>query len=232
MKKCIYIILFSSLIFSLVGCGNKQNEEESSVIVEESNIEEIEPSSTLKEEIRTIRLNGIDYYDTNRTISIIEATENVITGEIRSFVSKDKFPEENEQSNFGVGYKYQIKDKDFAYVNSADTWHIFCSCEDAEAIITFHDRTFMKKELSSDTLEWLEKYNELSEEEQLATDSIPAELIDEVIFDVEEAEIENTGEQQKTSESDEENIPVENNIETENIQEKSSENSEVETENK
>jgi len=42
--------------------------------------------------------------------------------------------------------------------------------------ITFHDKTFNKADLSQETIEWLEKYNELSETEQLSISSIPSDL--------------------------------------------------------
>lgn len=46
----------------------------------------------------------------------------------------------------------------------------------AEETIAFHEKTFNKSELSAETLEWLEKYNELSKDEQLAISYIPADL--------------------------------------------------------
>lgn len=42
--------------------------------------------------------------------------------------------------------------------------------------VQFHDKTLNKSDLSADTLEWLEKYNSLSREEQLAISSIPSDL--------------------------------------------------------
>lgn len=45
-----------------------------------------------------------------------------------------------------------------------------------EETISFHDKTFNKSDLSEETIEWLEKYNSLSEEEQLAISGIPADL--------------------------------------------------------
>lgn len=42
--------------------------------------------------------------------------------------------------------------------------------------ITFHDKTFNKADLSQETIEWIEKYNALSESEQLAVSSIPSDL--------------------------------------------------------
>ena len=43
-------------------------------------------------------------------------------------------------------------------------------------VIVFHDKVFNKSDLSEETIKWLENYNSLSEEEQLAISSIPAEL--------------------------------------------------------
>lgn len=42
--------------------------------------------------------------------------------------------------------------------------------------ISFHDKTFNRSDLSQETIEWLEKYNNLSPEEQLAISAIPADL--------------------------------------------------------
>ena len=42
--------------------------------------------------------------------------------------------------------------------------------------VVFHDKVFNKSELSEETLEWLEKYNLLSPEEQLAISYVPSEL--------------------------------------------------------
>ena len=42
--------------------------------------------------------------------------------------------------------------------------------------VSFHDKTFNKSDLSAETLEWLEHYNTLSPEEQLAISRIPNDL--------------------------------------------------------
>ena len=47
--------------------------------------------------------------------------------------------------------------------------------EEADTV-SFHDKTFNKADLSAETLEWLEKYNAMSEDEQLAICYIPADL--------------------------------------------------------
>ena len=43
-------------------------------------------------------------------------------------------------------------------------------------VVEFHGQSFSKSDLSEETLEWLEWYNSLSPEEQLAVSSIPADL--------------------------------------------------------
>ena len=43
-------------------------------------------------------------------------------------------------------------------------------------VVKFHGQLFNKSDLSEETLEWLEWYNSLSPEEQLAVSSIPADL--------------------------------------------------------
>lgn len=52
---------------------------------------------------------------------------------------------------------------------------VSCSNPKKETII-FNAQTFDKADLSQETLEWLEWYNELPAEEQLAIDYIPADL--------------------------------------------------------
>lgn len=45
-----------------------------------------------------------------------------------------------------------------------------------EEKIDFHGKQYKVSELSDKTLEWLERYNKLSEEEKLAINCIPAQL--------------------------------------------------------
>lgn len=43
-------------------------------------------------------------------------------------------------------------------------------------VVEFNGQSFSKSDLTEETLEWLEWYNSLSPEEQLAVSSIPADL--------------------------------------------------------
>lgn len=50
-----------------------------------------------------------------------------------------------------------------------------CSDNKRETVM-FNGQTFDKADLSQETIEWLEWYNGLTEDEQLAVDFIPADL--------------------------------------------------------
>lgn len=49
-------------------------------------------------------------------------------------------------------------------------------CKGDAEYISFHDEMLKKAELSEDTIQWIERYNELTEEEQLSISYIPGEL--------------------------------------------------------
>lgn len=51
-----------------------------------------------------------------------------------------------------------------------------CSKAGNSETIAFHDKTFNKADLSQETIEWLEWYNDLPEDEQLAISYIPSEV--------------------------------------------------------
>ncbi|MBR4289137.1 MAG: hypothetical protein IKT52_00665 [Oscillospiraceae bacterium] len=45
-----------------------------------------------------------------------------------------------------------------------------------EETVSFHNKTFHKSDLSEETLEWLEWYNQLNETQQLSISYIPSDL--------------------------------------------------------
>ena len=49
-------------------------------------------------------------------------------------------------------------------------------CKGNAEYIRFHDEVLKRADLSTETLEWLEWYNELTEDEQLAISYIPGEI--------------------------------------------------------
>lgn len=72
---------------------------------------------------------------------------------------------------FGV-YEEYAEEKQ--YENKVYAYHVELSSE--TETVSFHDKTFNKADLSEETLEWLEWYNALLPEEQLAISSIPKDL--------------------------------------------------------
>ena len=54
---------------------------------------------------------------------------------------------------------------------------VVCLAGCGKETVVFQEKEFRKAELSRETLAWLEWYNGLSEEEQLAVDYVPAELV-------------------------------------------------------
>lgn len=107
-------------------------------------------------------------------------------GEITSEVAGSKQPTENNQSNFGIGYGYQYGSREGTIeIFMNDQWFIFATEEIRSQIqfpeekmetIRFQDKVFQKSDLSEETINWIENYNSLSEEEQLSISGIPAEL--------------------------------------------------------
>lgn len=140
--------------------------------------------------IPMVMVNGEIYLDTGHE-STAEVRCGMMDGEITSEVDGSEKPTEDNQSNFGTGYGYQYGSQEGIieiYMN--DKWWVFAtekviasseliadpvSLEETETIL-FNNKTFNKSDLSQETIEWLEWYNNLSEEDQLATSFTPAEL--------------------------------------------------------
>ena len=133
--------------------------------------------------IPMVMINGELYLDTGFESSV-EARCGVMDGTIDSAVSGTEKPVKDNQSNFGTDFGYQYGPQEGTieiYMN--ESWRIFATEEvrqqiliSAKETVTFQDKTFNKSDLSQETIEWLENYNSLSEEEQLAISYIPSEL--------------------------------------------------------
>lgn len=155
--------------------------------MEEKDAESLEEAIVGNDLIPMVMVNGELYMDTGHE-STVEARCGMMDGEITSTVDRTEEPTKDNESNFGIGYGYQYGSQEGLieiYMN--DKWFVFAT-EKALAssqmmmktneteTITFHDKTYNKCDLSEETIEWLENYNSLSEEEQLAISYIPTEL--------------------------------------------------------
>ena len=146
---------------------------------------EDEGNDELWDLIPMVMVNGELYLDTGYKSASVKKC-GTMDGEITSEIAGNKQPTEDNQSNFGTGYGYQYGTREGTieiYMNNQ--WFIFATEDvrnqipffaDEEETILVHDKVFHKSDLSDETIEWLENYNSLSEEEQLAISSIPAEL--------------------------------------------------------
>lgn len=107
-------------------------------------------------------------------------------GKIISTVDGSQKPIENNQSNFGSGFGYQYGfEPNTIEIYMNEGWRVFAKEDYKEEIqklyadrVVFEGRVFKRSELSNDTLEWLEWYNSLDYDTQLAVSFVPPELID------------------------------------------------------
>lgn len=94
----------------------------------------------------SVMIQGIVYYDTGR-ISDLENRDDVIHGTITSTIDSSKMPRENDQSNFGVDFRYQI----YSELNRVELllddnqWHVFeCKEGSNNTIKRFNESTNYK----------------------------------------------------------------------------------------
>lgn len=170
MKKIYALLLVIICVLGLVGCSKTQNDDT--------------PTTEEKWDlIPMVMVDGELYLDTGHNNTDIRKCETP-DGEITSEVDGSEKPTVDNQSNFGTGYGYQYGATEGTieiYMN--DKWRIFATEEVRQQIqfpntetVSFHDKIFNKSDLSEETLEWLERYNTLSPEEQLAISHIPNDL--------------------------------------------------------
>lgn len=133
------------------------------------------------DKIPMVMVNGKLYYDTGKESTITRRCGNM-DGEITSTVDGTEIPYENNQSNFGYGYGYQYGSDDTIDVYINDKWFVFEYSKGNGNKLRFMDKWYNEDDLSDETLEWLNWYYGLLEEEQLSIDSIPPELIDGIGF--------------------------------------------------
>ena len=146
--------------------------------------------------VEGIVVNGI-FYDISHQPMPAEVDDSAIIGYIESYT--DTVPKKDGETNISkdlIGAPYAEVEDGIALLYKNE-WYLCSPVEEAigaplaepgdegndelpdrevTEVIEFHDKVFHKSDLSEETIEWLENYNSLSEEEQLAISSIPAEL--------------------------------------------------------
>lgn len=137
--------------------------------------------------IPMILVDGKYYYDTGRTSSRTDRS-NEMNGEITSTVDGSEKPMENNQSNFGSGYPYQLGEDDTIEVYMNGKWEIFEYRSGDGSLIRYQDKWYSQGDLSEETIDWLHWYNSLPEEEQRSVSAVPSDLYD-LIYPKDESNI-------------------------------------------
>ena len=150
-KICLTVLSVVAVITVFTACGNSNNKEiaqnsmskdliKSNVsgiaaVNEENNLNtttdaastdssNAEKSSKNKSEAKKSRMVMVDdriYMDMGYVLSALKC--GTVDGKI--ITSNDESPEQNDESNFGTGYKYQKADIKYLYVNIDNKWQVF-----------------------------------------------------------------------------------------------------------
>jgi len=151
MKKLIPLVLVLVCLLGLVGCNKG--------------------TDTMYQ--LGIMVNGV-FYEKPYQPSPMEVDESAIIGYVESYT--DTFLSKDGETNISkdmIGEPFAKVEGGIAILYQNEWW--LCTADAADTV-SFHDKTFNKADLSTETLEWLEKYNAMSEDEQLAISYIPADL--------------------------------------------------------
>lgn len=98
--------------------------------------------------IPMILVDGKYYYDTGRTSSRTDRS-NEMNGEITSTVDGSEKPMENNQSNFGSGYPYQLGEDDTIEVYMNGKWEIFEYRSGDGSLIRYQDKWYSQGDESN-----------------------------------------------------------------------------------
>lgn len=141
MKKRIGIPLILILIFTLAACGSlisgndlptaEEKHLTAETVNEETNLpKDADPVISAEPEYpNLIRISGALYYDTGEISTALRC--GMLDGRIDS-ISEGRIPTEDNQSNFGTGYGYQIGSNRYE-VNIDGQWHIFRPYAESES---------------------------------------------------------------------------------------------------
>lgn len=153
MKKWVATMLAMVYVFALAGCNKGVDTMYQLGIV----------------------IDGI-FYEKSYQPMPAEVDDSAIVGYIKSYT--DTYPKKDGQTNISkdlINAPYAKVEGGIAILYQNE-WYL-CTPYETETI-SFHDKTVNKSDLSAETLEWLEQYNELSEKEQLSISYVPSDLLE------------------------------------------------------
>lgn len=109
-------------------------EQEHSVAAETFEVDENDETEAKWARLPMVMVDGVLYYDAGR-LSTVSARCGNMDGEITSAVDCSEIPTENNQSNFGTGYGYQIGPMEGTIEVCIDgNWNVFATKEVREQI--------------------------------------------------------------------------------------------------
>ncbi len=172
-RKFLVLLFLTTAAVSVAGCGVSEKETTDSTTGTQA-----DSLQTTEAPTHMVLINDIYYYDANRTVfSIPDHTD----GTIQSVTaSQDTRPQKNKEANFDCqGASYCILADGAAAVQTDETsgtYELFL----ADDTVEFQGVFKKKKELSSDTLKWLNFYYSLSEADRNALSMIPSEFAGQI----------------------------------------------------
>ena len=170
-RKFLVLLAMSAAAITASGCSASENETVSAADTQSAGAQEAEEPSNM------IFLNNTIYYDTGRTVF---SQPDHTDGTIQSTTTEGKTPEQNEEANFDCqGASYCILAAGAAAVHldeTTDAYELFL----ADDTVEFQGVFKKKKELSADTLKWLNFYYSLSEADRNALSMIPSEFAGQI----------------------------------------------------
>ena len=171
-RKYLVLLFLTAAAATVTGCGISKKETSITSGAQTARMQ------TDEEPAHTVLINNIYYYDAGRTVfSIPDHTDGTIHSVT---VSQNTRPQKNEEANFDCqGAAYCILADGAAAVmtdEASGTYELFL----ADDTVEFQGVCKKKKEISSDTLKWLNFYYSLSESDRNALSMIPSEFAGQI----------------------------------------------------
>lgn len=163
MKKLIVLVLAIACVFGLFGCGNQLPERTKTIKTDLKTYYEMSDG--------TWECDGHVYkyrLEIKGTMPNAQASSTFV---YLSNIKNISF----EQAYKAAGVSSNTEDY-FSVVEAVLVDSITENFDSGDETVTFCDKTFNKSDLSAETLEWLDWYNGLTEEEQSAVDYVPEDL--------------------------------------------------------
>jgi hypothetical protein len=144
MKKRSPIVTCFVLALLLTSCGktsanveldeNLTTREEAQLRTEVNGTEESKFVDTTTDFCPAVMVDGVLYFDTGKKREVLGKCGN-FDGEITSQCDQSQLPEMDNQSNFGIGYGYQIGASEGSIELKLDDgqWYVFEVAEEAES---------------------------------------------------------------------------------------------------